>query len=742
MIKKQPYMNYGAAALFGFFSLLFFVLIFRYFSIQITGEVGGQALVAKAQQKYNREGVLQAQRGMIYDRNGEIVAEDTASYKLIAILDKKMTTNPKNPHHVVDPQMTAEKLAKYINMKEEDIYKHLTTKGLFQVEFGKAGSGLDSQTKTKIENLHLPGITFISDSKRFYPNGLFASHVVGYADRIEQKDRTYKTVGKMGIEKELNSELTGVNGKIDYQSDLWGYLLPNGKEKVTAAKNGDDVYLTVDKKIQTFLEDAMNNVAKEYKPKKIIAIVANPKTGEILAMGQRPSFDPETKDGISDSWHNEAIEESYEPGSTMKIFTLSAAVQEGAFNPNETYMSGSYQVSKNAPIIHDWNPSGWGRITYLEGVQRSSNVGFAKLANEKLGFDKLRTYLTKFGFDKPTGIDLPNEASGKILFQYPIEKATTAFGQGTAITPIQQIQAATAVANNGKMMKPYIVDKIVNHDTGAIITQNKPDVVGNPISAQTAKTVRDILETVVTSKKGTGQRYKIDGYSIAGKTGTAQIPGPDGKYLTGPSDYVFSFMGMAPKDDPKLLVYVAVQQPNIDNYEKGSIPVSEIFDPVMKNSLQYLNIQPSTHEKPSSVKVPSLSDQAVDEAMKSLKAEGFEPVLIGKGTKIVKQLPKPGTSILRGEKVFLQTDGDIRAPDMTGWSFRDVMNIAVLAGLNLNSAGSGYVDKQNIQPGAILHNADRLFVNLKTPEELWKAEQAKNTSGNSGQTNPVDNVKD
>ena len=593
-------MNVGAAILFGFFGLLFFVLIFRYFSIQISGEVDGQPLAAKAQEKYSREGNLTALRGDIFDRNGGVIAEDTNAYTIIAILDKKMTTNPKKPQHVKNLDKTARELSKYLEMDESEIYSILS-KGKkskkFQVEFGKSGRDITNQTKKKIEDLKLPGITFIRDSKRFYPNGVFASHLVGYADRIEQKDKTIKSIGKMGIEKILNDELTGKNGKVNFESDLWGYILPDGKEKISPAQNGNDVYLTIDQKIQTFLEDAMNKVDKEYKPEKIIAIVADPKTGEILAMGQRPTFHPKTKEGIDKGWHNEAIETSFEPGSTMKIFTLAAAVQEKVFHSNETYQSGSYQVTNKDKAIHDHNYSGWGTISYLEGVQRSSNVAFAKIAKEKLGFEKFREYLTKFGFDKPTGIDLPDETSGKIQFTYPIEKITTAYGQGTAITPIQQIQAATAIANDGKMIKPHVVKKIVNHDTGETIKSNSPEVVSTPISKETAKQVRDILETVVTSPNGTGGRYKIDGYSVAGKTGTANIPGPNGRYLQGADNYMFSFLGMAPKDDPKLIVYVAVQQPDLDGTGMGALPVSGIFNPVMKNSLQYLNIKPSKSQK-------------------------------------------------------------------------------------------------------------------------------------------------
>jgi penicillin-binding protein 2B len=746
MTKKQPYMNAGAAILFGIFGLLFFVLLFRYFSIQITGEVDGQPLAAKAQQKYSREGNLAALRGVIYDRNGGVIAEDTNAYTLIAILDKKMTTKPKKPKHVKNPDKTAKELAKYLEMDESEIYSILT-KGIknhkFQVEFGKAGRDITHQTKKKIENLKLPGITFIRDSKRFYPNGIFASHLVGYADRIEQEDKSITTIGKMGIEKTLNDELTGENGKVNFESDLWGYILPDGKEKITPAQNGNDVYLTIDQKIQTFLEDAMNKVAKEYKPQKIIAIVADPKTGEILAMGQRPSFHPKTKEGIDKGWHNEAIETSFEPGSTMKIFTLAAAVQEKVFNPNETYQSGSYRVTNKDQAIHDHNGSGWGPITYLEGVQRSSNVAFAKIAKEKLGFETFREYLTKFGFDQPTGIDLPDETSGKIQYTYPIEKITTAYGQGTAITPIQQIQAATAIANDGKMVKPHVVEKIVNHDTGETIKAASTEVVSTPISKETAKQVRDILETVVTSKKGTGNRYKIDGYSVAGKTGTANIPGPNGRYLQGADNYMFSFLGMAPKDDPKLIVYVAVQQPDLDGTGMGALPVSAIFNPVMKNSLHYLNIKPSTLEKAQLNKLSDFKGKSVEETEKELKERGIETVVIGKGTKVIRQLPEPGTTVLEGEKVIIQTNGEKLAPDMTGWSLRDVMKIANIAGLKLNSKGKGYVTQQNIKPKTLMRNGDFLIVDLKTPEEQWNEEKkAKSDAQNQSEENIEEIVQD
>jgi penicillin-binding protein 2B len=740
MSKKQPHMNKGAAMLFIIFCLLFFVLLYRFVSIQITGEAVGQSLAAKAEQRYTKERIIDASRGTIFDRKGEVIAKDTSSYTLVAILDKKMTTNSDKPRHVVDPEMTAEKLAKYIPLSKREIEKALLQDDRFQVEFGKAGRDISHQTKSEIEALKLPGITFIRDMKRFYPNGIFASHLVGFVEKEESKDGKSKTIGQLGIEKSLDKTLTGKNGKVDYESDLWGYLLPDGKENVVPAKDGNNVYLTIDKKIQTFLEDAMNRVVEEYKPKKIIAIVADPKTGEILAMGQRPTFHPKTREGIADSWHNEVIETSFEPGSTMKIFTLSAAVEEKVFNPNELYQSGSYRVTPNSPSINDHNTVGWGSISFLEGVQRSSNVGFAKLANEKIGFEKFREYLTKFGLDQPTGIDLPNETSGQIVYRYPIDKITTAYGQGSAITPIQQIQAVTAVANDGKMMKPHVIDKIVDPQTGKVIEEHQPEIAGTPISAETAKEVRDILETVITSPNGTGSRYKIDGYDVAGKTGTASISGGSG-HLTGQKDYIFSFLGMAPKDDPKLVVYVAVQQPEIETYFDGSIPVSMIFKPVMKNSLQYLNIKPVSVEKASKNALPNVLEEPVGKAVEILSQKGLQPIIVGTGNKVLETIPSQHSIMLEGEKVILKTDGELKLPDLTGWSRRDVMKVAKIADLKLTVTGTGYAVSQNVAPGSVITEGSFLIVDCLLPTEKEKKarkEEAKRKSVQKSDEEVVD----
>ncbi|RJS62104.1 penicillin-binding protein [Bacillus sp. PK3_68] len=723
MNENRMNMKRGAAILFVIFALLFFVLFARFLFIQISGKADGHALKSEALQKYLRTDVLESNRGTIYDQHGAVIAEDATSFTLAAILDPSMTTNPKKPKHVTDPEKTATVLAKYIDMDKSEIEKRLEKKGAFQVEFGKEGRDLSNSVKKKIEAERLPGIIFLRDSKRFYPNGKFASHLIGFTQKLEEKKGNQviqRTVGQMGIEKTYEKYLKGKDGKIQYKSDLWGYLLQDKKEMIQEPDDGDHIYLTIDTKIQTFLEDALNEVEKEYKPGKAFAIVADAKTGKILAMGQRPSFHPDTRAGLGDNWSNDLVEYSFEPGSTMKIFTLASAIEEGVFHPNELYKSGTYKVGREAIRDHNGG-AGWGPITYLEGVQRSSNVAMANLL-EKMGPDVFRQYLDDFHFGQRTGIRLPNEAKGKILYNYPLEKVTTAFGQGTTVTALQLIQAATAVANDGKMMRPYVIDRIVDDKTKKALVENKPEKVGEPISKETAQQAREVLKSVTTAEHGTGQMYQIQGYEVAGKTGTAQMPNPQGGYLHGANNYIFSFLGMAPAKDPQLVVYVGVAQPNLDG-EAGSVPVSKIFNPVMRNSLQYLNIEPKQTPAAKSIKLENFKNKTVNQVVQELKHNKIEPIVMGTGTKVVGQSPEARSTLLQGEKVILQTDDTVTMPDMENWSLRDVMKAANLAGLKVSYTGEGYVASQNIKPGAPLKKGQKLILKLMKQEEKLQFDQ-------------------
>lgn len=727
-MKKRPSMNIGAAILFGIFGLLFFVLMVRFVTIQVTGEAEGKVLASQAAKKYIKSHILEAHRGTIFDGKGEVIAEDTSAYTLVAILDPSITSDPKKPKHVTDPEKTAKALAPYLDLKESEIYERLNQDGKYQVEFGSAGRDLSHQMMLEIKEENIPGITFRKEAKRFYPNGSFAPHLIGFAQKTTEDNGDSKTVGKMGVEASFDDVLSGKDGSVEYKSDVWGYLLPNADEHVTPPQDGDDIYLTIDKKIQTFLEEAMNEVQKKYKPKKMFAIVSDPKTGKILAMSQRPTFHPDSRDGLLDNWTNIIVEDTYEPGSTMKSFSLAAAVNEGKFNPNELFESGKYYVENVPNPIRDHNGGeGWGTISYLEGVQRSSNVAFANLL-DKIGFKKYEDYLHEFGFGKATDVGLPNEASGSILYHYPIEKYTTIFGQGTTVTPLQMIQAESAIANDGEMMKPYVISKIVDPNSKEVIKETKPEVAGKPISKETAEKTREYLETTVTSENGTGTRFAIEGYRVGGKSGSGQIPDPEtGQYMRGKENYLFSFMGMAPIEDPELIVYVGVQQPELEMSEIGSDPVSAIFRPVMQNSLKYLNIKPQEKVSLKKLTLPDTKKMSIDEAKKALEATGASPVVVGNGSEIVKQLPQAGSDILQGERVVIKTDGDITIPDMKGWSVRDVFKVANLAGLKINMVGNGYAVSQNIQPGVPVEKEEPLVVNFSTPEEQVRQDEDENT---------------
>ncbi|GIN87559.1 penicillin-binding protein 2B [Heyndrickxia sporothermodurans] len=702
--------NRWMAIFFIFFSILFIIIFIRFLTIQISGEAKGKNLARLAYLQHKRSYVLEANRGNIFDHNGKVIATNTDSYNLIAILDPKMTIDKKEPHHVINYQETASELSEYINLSENDIYKILyegKQNDQFQVEFGSAGKDISKDVRKKIKALKLPGIIFETSKKRYYPNGIFASNLIGYTGKKNQF-----TIGKMGIEETLDKYLQEQKGMVKFSSDKFGLILPNAKKEIQKPKNGDDIYLTLDKNIQIILDEALNNVEKKYNPKKIMAVVADPKTGKILGMSQRPTFDPMTREGIENAWTNEIVETSYEPGSVMKIFTLASAVQEGVFNPNEKYLSGKFFVKGVPNPIKDHNYGvGWGEISYLKGLQRSSNVAFAKLL-DKIGQDKYRNYLDAFHFGQSTNIGLPNESTGKILYNWPIEKYTTTFGQGTTVTALQMVQAATAIANNGKMMKPYVIDKIVDSKTKTT-KLTEPEVVGTPISSETAKQVRDYLRTVISSKDGTGKMYNIPGYSVIGKTGTAQIPKFGGGYLSGANDYIYSFLGMAPKDNPKLIVYVVVQQPQLDNKTNGATPVKMIFNPVMKNSLQYLSIEPNNTSGTKKVEeILDYSSKSITSTTKDLENKGFEVIVLGTGNTVVDQWPKK-TSLIKGEKVIIKTDGELRLPDMKNWSKKDVLKVSELLKLKIKIKGYGYLVNQSISPNSVVKLGDKLQVDFK-----------------------------
>lgn len=688
-IKKN---KIGAVLLVSFFGLLFFILAVRYSYLMISGHSAGEDLTYRASEKYLRQSVAEPERGKIYDRNGKVLAEDTDSYKLVAILDKKMSEGSDKPKHVKDKEKTAKALSKIIDMDEKDILSKLKTKKAFQVEFGQKGKDLTYKQKTQIEKLKLPGLTFETEKKRFYPNGNFASHLIGLADKDQE---TNQLKGVAGAEKVFDSYLSGKKGENSYKQDIWGMLVPNSENSIKA-KNGDDVHLTLDSNIQVFVENALNEMDDRYKPKDLFAVVMDAKSGEILGYSQRPTFNPDTKKDFGKKWANDLYQNTYEPGSTFKTYGLAAAIEEGKFEPKKKFKSGHREI--DGFKIYDWNDDGWGNIPMTTGFTYSANTLMMKL-QDLVGEDKAKAYYEKFGFGKKTGGLFDSEAPGNIAFDNELQRKTSAFGQSTTVTPVQMLQAETAILNQGNMLEPYYVKSIQNKENNETIKKGDKKIVGNPISKDTAQKTMDELDKVVNSKESHATNYQIDGYRVAGKTGTAQVPDTkNGGYVNGANPYFVSFMGYAPAKDPEVVVYAGMslaQKRDLEAYEYG---VSRGFNPIMENTLKYLDVEETEGKtKDKSSEVPDVVNMSIQKATDAIKGKKLEPIVIGNGQKVKKQLPLKGKNVQDKERILLVTDGEMTMPDTQTWTKRDLLKLQEATRIDVETEGSGYVSEQSIE---------------------------------------------
>lgn len=678
---------------------LFLIIITRVSYIALTKKIDNIDIQSLASKRTTKEIILKANRGTIFDSSGDVLAQDVASYTLIAYLDPKRTTDPEKPQHVVDKEKTALVLSAILNMDKETILSYLNKENTYQTEFGVKGKGLNEIEKDTILATNLPGLDFIETTKRYYPYGKFLSYLIGYA----KQDENGKMTGELGIEKYYNKELTGVNGKTVYQKDLKGYKIAGTKEVTEAKVDGSDIYLTIDNNIQFFLEEALNNVSSKYEFDEIDLIVANAKTGEILGYATTPSFDPNVLD-IKNYLDSNIT--SFEPGSTMKIYTYMAALEAGVYKGNDTYMSGSFET-KDKTIIRDWNKVGWGRITYDKGFIYSSNTGVVNMMDKYLDATILKNYLKKLGFGSKTDICLPNEGSGKINFKYETEVFNAAFGQGITTTPIQHIKALTSIANDGELLKPYIVKKIVSDSE---TTENKRTVHANVASSETISYIKNLMWHTVNDPDGAAHAYYIEGYDLIGKTGTAQIASTNGKgYLTGERDIIRSVSLMFPKDDPEIIIYGAAKRP--ENVKVLSEPIKDII----KNISKYYNIykeQETTTEHVSTIN--NYLNQDLDQVVASLKENKITPIIIGSGKTIINQYPLNKT-ITSADKVFLLTNStDYTLPNLTGYSKSDVETLLTLLNVSYTIKGHGYVVKQSIPENTKITSDLKIEITLES----------------------------
>lgn len=685
-----------------YFVILVFCLAFisyRLIYISSSKEVDGVDVKKFAEGRNMKKTTLYAKRGSILDHKGEKLAHNVNAYTVIAYLAESRTTNPKNPQHVIDKYKTAKELAPLINMTEENILKLLERKA-YQVELGPGGRDITELTKQKIMALDLPGIAFVKGQKREYPNEQFASYILGY---VQKKDDG-EMIGELGIEKYYNDQLKGIDGYKEFQRDAQGYQIPDTYSKEVKAIDGKDIYLTIDTNIQMFLENALKDLVDKHSPSWSVLTVMNAKTGAIVGSATHPNFNPKTKN--IKNYNNPLTSYTYEPGSTMKIFSYMAAMENNVYNGEETFKSGTIKVANST--IKDANKTGWGTITYDKGFPYSSNVA-ATLLSKKLGREKLKNFYLKLGFGKKTDLELSGELNGIINFKYDVEVANAAFGQGITVTPIQMLQAMTPLANDGVMLKPYIIEKIVDPNTKEITYENGRKELGVVASTKTINHLKDLMDETVNGDDPyrTGKSFATEEIRVIGKTGTSQIAGPDGKYLSGKHQYIRSFIGMFPKENPEYIVYIVARDLKGFNRLLGETIV-EIVENISKN--EYLTSETINKFNEDIYEMPNLLNKKTD----TINSISKETIIIGNGEYIIDQYPKNGTKVHKDKKVFILTNTkEIKMPNILGWSSSDVINFCNIIGLKYKLNNYGFVSETSIKENEIINFKDTLIVDLK-----------------------------
>ena len=684
-------------------------MIARVTQLALSKEIDGVNLKRLASQRTTKTEVLPAKRGTIYSENGDIIAQNVSSYKLIAYLDEKRTTNKNNPQHVVDKEKTAEALAPILEMTKEEILVYLQKENVYQTEFGTKGKDLNELTKQKIEDLDLPGIDFIETFKRYYPKGEFASYTIGYAKtNISEEDSSKEElVGEMGIEKYYDKILKGEDGYITYQKDLQGYQIADTNVVKHEATQGKDIYLTIDSNIQFFVEQALNNADVDYDWEWFHITLMDANTGAILATTTSPSFDPNVRN--IENYLDLLVASPYEPGSTMKTFTYMAAMENGVYDGNETYLSGVYTTTDGTQI-GDWNRNGWGVISFDKGYAMSSNVGVINLINRHMNSMMLRQYFKKLGFGKKTGITLPNESTGTLDFKYETEIYNAGFGQGITTTPIQNVKALSPLTNDGMLLEPYIVKKIVDPETNEVILENKRTEKDRVASTTTVQKMIQLMDDCVNGIGNTGSGYRIDSGQLIGKTGTAQIANENGGgYLTGTEDIISSFSGIYPKDDPQIIIYASVKRPSGGSQKPISNAVKEIVYNVSKYYGNDDTVDTSITIK--DYELPNFVNKKIDYVQTTLAAEQMPYVVLGAGDKVVKQYPEKNSTITNKDTIYLITnDENLTMPNVVGLSSKVAKNLLEQLGIKVTLDGVGYVTAQTIPEGTKI--TDNLEITL------------------------------
>ena len=678
----------------GFF---FCVIVIKLCYVVLSPNVDGIDLTQFADSRNTAKETLYADRGVIYDVNGKPLAKNANSYKIIAILSPSRTTDMSNPEHVVDKEHTAEAMCTVLATEEtmeqckSDLIGYFS-QDLYQAELGNWGR-ISEDERQALLALDLPGIMFETlAKKRQYINSSWASYILGYARSNDEGE----IVGEMGIESYFNEELSGKNGYVEYQKDAYGYKMATSSEIREDAVPGSDIYLSIDSDVQNILENSITNFSKDKELEWAIFVVMDAKTGAIVGSATNPNFNPNTLENLN-SYLNPLVGYQYEPGSTMKIFSWLSAVENGIYNGDDTFLSGSVTLSDGTKI-KDFNNVGWGTINYDTGFAYSSNVAATNLGL-KLGSAKLSDFYDLCGFGDKTGITLPGEEAGSIDFMYESELANASFGQGISVTPIQLLQAMSAFANDGVMVKPYIVSKIVDSN-GNVTMESKQTEVERIASSESINKMKELMYNVVYNSFSYNKGYAPSNVTIAGKTGTAQIASPTGGYLTGEYDYIKSFLGMFPYEDPQYVFYFATKQ-----FKGSSNDIYHVVSSTIEDVANIVEVTKGQSDVDSSkiIEISQYISRETANVVEDLKKLGLSPVVIGNGTYVTNQYPLKGSKVISGSKVFIQTnDTTITMPDVAGWSTNELIRFCDFIGLSYTLNGYGKVLSTNIPTGTVI----------------------------------------
>ncbi len=605
--------------------ILFIFIILRVFYIQVFDY---KKLNEFASNLWSRDLPIEANRGLILDRNGVVLADNLTTTSLVLI-----------PNQIKEKEKATEELAKILNVSYAEMKKHVYKKTSIE-RVHPEGRRLSYDIAEKISNLKLEGVYLVKEAKRYYPYGNLLSHSLGYVGIDNQ--------GLSGLELEYDKYLTGKSGAIKYFSDAKGNKL-NVSDVYVEPQDGMNLYLTIDINIQKSIERELDNIVDMFSPDMALAVVMNPKTGEILGMGSRPDYNPNTYQKYSQDVlsRNLPVWSSYEPGSTFKIITMATSVEEKIIDIENDHFYDSGSVNVDGSVLKCWKAGGHGDQTFLQVLQNSCNPGFVKLG-QMLGKERLFSYIKKFGFGEKTGVDLNGEGQG-ILFPLEmvgnVELSTTAFGQGVSVTPIQQVTAVSAVVNGGYLYKPYIVKSIAEKETNSIIQETSKTLVRKVISSETSTIMRHALESVVA--KGGGKAAYIEGYRIGGKTGTAQKV-KDGRYMVG--NYIMSFMSIVPSNDPEAVFYLAIDNPK-NTALLSSYTTTPIARRVLLDIIDALDIKPQEEGMEKDLEwtdkimyqVPNVVGKSVKDAKKLLS--NFTIEYTGTGETVISQSPEANTKL-------------------------------------------------------------------------------------------------